>query len=132
VYFTFKYMLNHITQHLPALEAANNPYTITARSYMNKSLSIAVQGFGNVGSIVALEAFRDSTGSHKVVAVSDRNVTLYHEDGLPIDQLIQYVSNNLGDLPTSNEVLAGLNIKATILEREEILYCDADVLFLAA
>src|SRR5690606_32133801 len=29
-------------------------------------------------------------------------------------------------------VLASLNIKATILEREEILYCDADVLFLAA
>jgi len=132
VYFTFKYMLNHMQQHLPSLDAANNPYVTTARSYINRPLSIAVQGFGNVGSVVALEAFRDSTGSHKVIAVSDRNVTLYHEDGLPIDQLIHFVTNNLGDLPTSNEVLAGLNIKAKILEREEILYCDADVLFLAA
>ncbi|MFP3339353.1 glutamate dehydrogenase, partial [Micrococcus sp. SIMBA_131] len=68
----------------------------------------------------------------KVVAVSDRNVTLYNGDGLDIKALIEFTSNHEGDLPTTEEALSEHEIKADIQEREDVLYLDTDVLILAA
>lgn len=133
VYFTFRYMLHDfIKVHRGYLTNSSNPFAENVLAQAEKSLSIAVQGFGNVGSIVALEAHKCTYLNNKVVAVSDRNVTLYNADGLSIPALIDYANRHQGDLPKTKEDLAELELKADILEREEVLYLDVDVLVLAA
>lgn len=130
VYFSFRYVLDYVNEHLSLLDLHQNPYVETAKKYMNKPLSLAIQGFGNVGSVIAAEAFRE--GKHRVVAVSDRNVTLYQEQGLPIDKLINYCQLHQGELPANEEQLQLADVKAEVLDREAVLYSDVDVLFLAA
>jgi len=133
VYFVFKYMLQqYVNSHLSVLDAYNNPYVTTVKRFINRPLSIAIQGFGNVGSVVASEAFKDNDGMHKVVAVSDRNVTLYSEQGLPIDKLLSFSRLHQGELPMNEQQLQEADVQATILDREAVLYHDVDVLFLAA
>lgn len=133
VYFTFKYMLeSYIRSNLSTLETYNNPYLPIAKSYLNRPLTIAIQGFGNVGAVIAQEAFRDQSVQHTVVAVSDRNVTLYNEQGLPIDKLLQYSADHAGELPTTAEACVAYHIEAQIQDREAVLYQAVDVLFLAA
>lgn len=133
VYFVFKYLLhNYINKHLSQLEAYHNPYVSTAKRFINRPLSIAIQGFGNVGSVIASEAFKDHEAGHKVVAVSDRNVTLYSEQGLPIDKLLLYSQSHQGELPMNEQQLITADVQAEILDREAVLYSDVDVLFLAA
>jgi len=85
-----------------------------------------------VGSIAALEAYKCSFLHNKVVAVSDRNVTLYNPDGLPIPALIEYAAANQGDLPATEADLTVLGIKAVLLDRTDVLYLNVDVLLLAA
>jgi len=53
------------------------------------ALNVAVQGFGNVGSVVAAECVR--RGAH-VVAVSDVTGGLYNPKGLPIEDLLAHVA----------------------------------------
>ncbi|MER2009872.1 MAG: glutamate dehydrogenase, partial [Psychrobacillus sp.] len=133
VYFTFRYMLgNYAKEHEQTLTGSDNPYAKTLMKYANRPLRVAVQGFGNVGSVTALEAANCSYLQNKVVAVSDRNVTLFHEEGLDIQALVQFSAGNKGDLPTSEEQLKEAGVKASIRSREEILTMDVDVLFLAA
>ncbi|WP_424767242.1 Glu/Leu/Phe/Val family dehydrogenase [Paenibacillus sp. sgz302251] len=133
VYFTFRYMLHDFLKTQSNwLAGSTNPFVQTALAHSDRPLSIAVQGFGNVGSVAALEAYKCSYLNNKVVAVSDRNVTLYNPDGLSIPALIEYAARNQGDLPASETALAELDIKAQIVGREEVLYLDVDVLILAA
>ncbi len=133
VYFTFRYMLsNYAKEHEQTLASSDNPFAKTLLEYANRTLRVAVQGFGNVGSVTALEAAKCSNLQNKVVAVSDRNVTLYHEEGLDISALVQFSAENKGDLPTTEEQLKEAGVTASILSREEILTMDVDVLFLAA
>ncbi len=133
VYYTFRYMLHDFLKSQSGwLAGSSNPYVQTALGHADRQLSIAVQGFGNVGSVASLEAYKCSYLHNKVVAVSDRNVTLYNPDGLSIPTLIEYTARNRGDLPGTEEALAELDIKAEILGREEVLYLNADVLILAA
>src|SRR5690606_39417432 len=89
----------YVNSHLSVLDAYNNPYVTTVKRFINRPLSIAIQGFGNVGSVVASEAFKDNDGMHKVVAVSERNVTLYSDHGLPIDKLLSFSRLHHGELP---------------------------------
>ncbi|GGA87533.1 Glu/Leu/Phe/Val family dehydrogenase [Ornithinibacillus halotolerans] len=133
VYYTFRYLLyDFMRTQEKWLTDRNNIFAKTALSLKDKSLKLAVQGFGNVGSVAALSAYQCNHLNNKVVAVSDRNVTLYNSDGLDIPGLVSFVANNKGDLPTSEEQLLDADIKATILSREEILTLEVDVLFLAA
>ncbi|MBB6453690.1 glutamate dehydrogenase (NAD(P)+) [Salirhabdus euzebyi] len=133
VYFTFRYMLyNFLKDQKDLLTKTDNIFAKTALSLGEKPLKIAVQGFGNVGSIAALESYNCTSIQNKVVSVSDRNVTLYNSEGLDIPALIDFTSNNKGDLPTTAEQLDEHDIKANILDREEVLYLDVDVLILAA
>lgn len=70
---------------------------IEAAEYLKVDLSrctAAVQGFGNVGSVVAQELAKLRV---KVIAVSDRTGGLYDEKGLPVDALVEHVAKN-GDL----------------------------------
>ncbi|MGM7700266.1 Glu/Leu/Phe/Val family dehydrogenase [Pseudalkalibacillus sp. Hm43] len=133
VYFTYRYMMHDfMNENREWLDAQENPFARTALNHDRKDLKMAIQGFGNVGSVAALEAYRCSHLNNKIVAVSDRNVTIYNEEGLDIPALVDYTANNEGDLPTTEKELAGLEMKAEILDREKVLYMDVDVLVLAA
>ncbi|MDR5658571.1 Glu/Leu/Phe/Val dehydrogenase [Serpentinicella sp. ANB-PHB4] len=57
--------------------------------------TIAVQGFGNVGSYAAL--YMSKMGS-KVVAVSDSSTCIVNKNGFHVQSLIDYVQNNNGEL----------------------------------
>lgn len=50
-----------------------------------------VQGFGNVGSVAAAELAKLGI---KIIGVSDRTGGFYDPKGLPVDGLLQYVSQN--------------------------------------
>lgn len=133
VYFTFRYMLHDFLKEQSGwLAGSSNAYAQTALAHAGKPLSIAIQGFGNVGSVTALEAYKCTYLKNKVVAVSDRNVTLYDPDGLSIPALIDYAAAHQGDLPANEADLASLGMKPQVLNREDVLYLDVDVLILAA
>ncbi|WP_175990200.1 Glu/Leu/Phe/Val dehydrogenase [Bacillus sp. Marseille-Q1617] len=133
VFFTFRYMIHDfIKNQKNLLTKTDNVFAKTALKYEDKPLTISVQGFGNVGSVAALEAYQSTHLKNKVVAVSDRNVTLYNSDGLDIPALIEFTMRNKGDLPTTPEQLKEIDTKAEISDREDVLYLDVDVLILAA
>lgn len=133
VYFTFRYLFHDfLNNNEVTVENSDNQYAKIALSYQNKPMTLAIQGFGNVGSAVALDAYQCSHINNKVVAVSDVNVTLFNEDGLNIPALVAFVEKNNGDLPKDDSELTEAGVKAEILEREEILHVNVDALFLAA
>ena len=78
---------------------------------------IAIQGFGNVGSFTAKCAH--DMGA-KVVAIAEQNVTLYNENGLDIDALMEYKAQNKGNI----QGFPG----ATEISAEEFWGLDVDVL----
>ncbi len=82
--------------------------------------TIAVQGFGRVGSHTAL--YLAQRGA-KVVAVSDVSGAIYHPKGLDIEQLI--------DVVAKEGVVTALPDVESISD-DDLLYMDADVLVLAA
>jgi glutamate dehydrogenase (NAD(P)+) len=133
VYFTFRYLFHDFLQNQKSLlTKTDNVFAKTVVKFENQAMKLAVQGFGNVGSVAALEAYQCSNLQNKVVAVSDRNVTLFNEDGLNVPSLVKFTKSNKGDLPISDEELAAAGVKAEILDREAILYLDVDTLILAA
>jgi glutamate dehydrogenase (NAD(P)+) len=133
VYFTFRYLIHdYVTANEKTLAVSTNPFAKTALEFINKPLTIAIQGFGNVGSVTALEAYRCQNIQNKVVAVSDRNVTLFNPDGLDIPALVDFTAKNRGDLPTTEEQLKEITVSAVIQPREDVLTMEVDVLFLAA
>jgi glutamate dehydrogenase (NAD(P)+) len=133
VYFTFRYMFHDFLKDQEQwLLNTENIFAKTALDYADRPLKIAVQGFGNVGSVTALEAYHCVDLQNKVVAVSDRNVMLYNSDGLDIPALVQFTSENKGDLPITDEQLSQAGVKAVIKDNGEILSLDVDVMILAA
>ncbi|TKD72662.1 Glu/Leu/Phe/Val dehydrogenase [Pseudalkalibacillus hwajinpoensis] len=133
VYYTLRYMLhNFVNENEEWFKKNDNRFAKTALNHTKRQLTIGIQGFGNVGSVAALESYTCNYLDTKVVAVSDRNVTLYNEEGLNIKALIEFTSHHDGDLPTTNEALSQNDIKAEIQDREDVLYLDTDVLILAA
>ncbi|GAB6931068.1 Glu/Leu/Phe/Val dehydrogenase [Paenibacillus sp. JCM 10914] len=132
-YYTLRYLLHdYLNEHQERLVDTTCTYAQTALAKWKQPLSVAVQGFGNVGSVAALEAYRCSYLNNKVVAVSDRNVTLLNQEGLDISSLVLFSSSNNGELPRTSDELMEAGIQAEIRDREEILYLGVDVLVLAA
>ena len=85
-----------------------------------KGSRIAVQGFGNVGSVAAdLMAKAGAT----IVAVSDKSTALYNAKGLDVPDMIQWVREK--------KQLAGYS-KAETITHEQVLTVDCDVLIPAA
>ncbi|MDA3129888.1 Glu/Leu/Phe/Val dehydrogenase [Aliibacillus thermotolerans] len=91
---------------------------------------VAIQGFGNVGSVAALEAY-NCPQKHLVVAVADQFTTLVHPSGLNIDKLNSFAQQHKR-LPNTEEELAELNVEAKIKPSEAILTEETDILILAA
>lgn len=101
------------------------------KSRKGKQIKLAIQGFGNVGSVAALEAYRYEHIKHKVVAVSDQFTTLYNEDGLHIEKLVEFTARNK-DLPKTKDELEQVGIEAELMPATAIITVDTDVLILAA
>jgi len=85
-----------------------------------RGTTVAVQGFGNVGSITAQLLTREGC---KVVAVSDRTGGIYNPSGLDIEDVINWVKHH--------KTLEGY-AKAESITNEELLLLDVDVLVPAA
>jgi len=98
---------------LSALEKLKiNPYNST----------VSVQGFGNVGSHAAL--LLEERGS-KIVAISDITGAYYNEDGINIQQAIDYRLDNKG-------LLEGFDGAEKMSDAQELLTLEVDVLVPAA
>ncbi len=83
-----------------------------------EDLRASVQGFGNVGSYLALFLFRAGI---KVVAISDSSLCLYKSDGFDVDALLQYSQQN--------KTIKGYHetgIKT--LDRDKIFELDSEIL----
>ncbi len=85
-----------------------------------KGARVAVQGFGNVGSIAA--ELMEAQGM-KVVAVSDKSGGVYHEEGLRIQDVIQHVRQRK---------FCADYAEAQHVTNDELLTLDCDVLVPAA
>src|SRR5436305_7956794 len=85
-----------------------------------KSARVAVQGFGNVGSVAADLMAREGA---RIVAVSDKSGALHNPEGLDIAELIKWVKEH--------RQLAGYP-KAEAFSKEQLLTVDCDVLVPAA
>lgn len=86
-------------------------------------LIMAVQGFGNVGSVGSLLIHRQGV---KVVCVGDINGTWYNPNGLDIEAMYVYANSHGISLKGYTE--AG----ATIIPDMDLFSQDVDVLFMAA
>jgi len=85
-----------------------------------KGTTVAVQGFGNVGSVTAQLLAREGC---KVTAISDRTCGWYNASGIDVDDAIAYVKKN--------KVLEGYG-KGDLIVSDELLTLDVDVLVPAA
>lgn len=81
---------------------------------------VAVQGFGNVGSVASSIAHHMGA---RVVAVSDKDGGLYNSSGIDIDDLLEYkrIHRNLSGYP-----------KAEPISNRDLLELPVDILFPAA
>ncbi|MFC1738801.1 Glu/Leu/Phe/Val dehydrogenase [Planctomycetota bacterium] len=83
-------------------------------------MRVAVQGFGNVGSVAAAEITKCGA---KVVAIADLSGGIANNDGLDIEDLLEHYQKAGG--------LKGFK-KATEFERDRIFEADCDILIPAA
>lgn len=92
--------------------------------------SVAVQGFGNAGSVIARHLF---DAGYKVVAVSDSQGGIFHANGLDIPSIQQFKQStrSLQAVYCQGTVCSLLNGHRT-LTNEELLTLDVDILIPAA
>ncbi len=89
-----------------------------------RGATVAVQGFGNVGSVAALLLHQAGA---KVVGVADISGGLYHPSGLNIPELVEHVARS------PRHVIAGYAAPGVVpIPAEEVLTLDVDVLIPAA
>ncbi|MFK8182545.1 MAG: Glu/Leu/Phe/Val dehydrogenase [Phormidesmis sp.] len=104
----------------------------TMMSKLGKSpneLTVAVQGFGNAGSVVARNLFE---AGYKVVAVSDSKGGIYNKAGLNIPDVQQFKQTHreMKDVYCHDSVCSVASTNT--LTNEEILTLDVDILVPAA
>src|SRR5580765_5883788 len=85
-----------------------------------KGTRVAVQGFGNVGSVAADLMAKEGA---IIVAVSDKSTALHNPKGLDVQDLIKWVKEH--------RALGGYT-KAETITHEQVLTVDCDVLIPAA
>ncbi len=91
--------------------------------------TIAVQGFGNAGAIVAELLAK---GGYKVVAVSDSLGGIYAEKGLDIPSIRQYKNEHRGIKGVYCQDTVCSIVEHKTITNEELLTLDVDVLIPAA
>lgn len=133
VYFSYRFLIETFRkQRDTVVEEMNHASIETLKKHSSKQVRIGIQGFGNVGSVIALEAHHQLNEEQLVIAVSDKNITLQNEEGLDIEKMIAFAQSHDGDLPQTKQELSEAGIQATILERDALLTLNIDILFLAA
>lgn len=92
-------------------------------------LTVAVQGFGNAGSVIAQHLFE---AGYKVVAVSDSKGGIYNKSGLNIPDVQQFKQTHreMKDVYCADSVCSVAS--TDILTNEEILSLNVDILIPAA
>ena len=85
-----------------------------------KGCTVAIQGFGNVGSITAQLLQREGC---KIVAIGDREASIYNKNGVDVEDAIAYTQKHRS--------LAGYTQGDTI-DANDLLTLDVDVLVPAA
>lgn len=85
-----------------------------------RGLTVAIQGFGNVGSVAARLLFEKGC---KVIAVSGSKGGIYNKKGINIKNLIQHINEN-------KEIADFHNVNT--ITNEELLALDCDILIPAA
>ena len=88
-----------------------------------KNMTVAVQGFGNVGSVGARLI---AEAGAKVVAIGDVAVNLYNPNGLDVEKAYEYANSHGRSLVGYSE--PGM----TTITGQELLAQDVDILYLAA
>ncbi len=110
-------------------EATGRGLTYTLETWCEKkgvpmsSLTLAVQGFGNVGSVGALLMHREGV---KVIAIGDIDGSLYNPNGIDVEKAYEYANSHGRSLKGYEEE------GATIIPNPELLKLPVDVLFMAA
>ncbi len=98
-------------------------------NYLPEKTTIAIQGFGNVGGILA-ELL--SKAGYRVVAVSDSQGGIYAEKGLDIPSIRQYKNERRGMKAVYCEGSVCNIVEHKIVTNQELLGLDVDVLIPAA
>ncbi len=110
-------------------EATGRGLCYTLLSYLEKAgkdpkdITMAVQGFGNVGSVGSLLMHREGI---KIVAIGDVHGSLYNPNGIDIEAAYEYANSHGRSLKGYTE--AGV----TVIPNDKLLQLDVDVLFMAA
>jgi glutamate dehydrogenase (NAD(P)+) len=113
---------------LGRVEATGRGVMVSALAAMEKlkinpyHASIAVQGFGNVGSYAALLM---SERGCTITAISDISGAYYNENGIDVNKAIGYRNNN-------NGTLEGFDGAELMKDASDLLTLDVDVLVPAA
>lgn len=93
-----------------------------------KGKSVAIQGFGNVGSHAAL--FLYEMGA-RIVAISDHTGGIYSENGLPVERMYELQNSSKRYIPI-NDMVDKLSVGGQRITNEELLTLDVDILVPAA
>jgi glutamate dehydrogenase (NADP+) len=91
--------------------------------------TVAVQGFGNAGAIVAELLFR---AGYKIVAVSDSQGAIYARSGLDIPSIRQYKLSSKGIKAVYCEGSVCNIVEHEVLTNQELLTLNVDILVPAA
>ncbi|MGC1308144.1 MAG: Glu/Leu/Phe/Val dehydrogenase [Phormidesmis sp.] len=94
-----------------------------------EELTVAVQGFGNAGSVVAQQLFE---AGYKVVAVSDSKGGIYDSNGLNIPDVQQFKQTHHAMKAVYCKDTVCNIVEHDMLTNEEILSLDVDILIPAA
>lgn len=94
--------------------------TLQEKLNLPEKCTVAIQGFGNVGSF-AMKSFLED--GHKVIAISDSKGGLYKQEGFTLEEIENHKKTNgrLADYPTAQNI-----------SNEELLELECDVLVPAA
>jgi len=95
--------------------------TLDNLNMKSEGTTVAIQGFGNVGSVAAQQLYRFGA---KVIGVSDYTGGLYNPNGLDVNKLMDYAAShgNFGEY----------NDDCERISNEELLTLECDVLIPAA
>jgi glutamate dehydrogenase (NADP+) len=98
-------------------------------SYIPEKTTIAIQGFGNVGGILAELLAK---AGYRVVAVSDSQGGIYAEKGLDIPSIRQYKSERRSMKAVYCDGSVCNIVEHQVISNQELLELDVDVLIPAA
>jgi glutamate dehydrogenase (NAD(P)+) len=91
--------------------------------FEKENMTVAVQGYGNVGSVAA-KLLQEK--GFKIVAISDYSCALYKKEGINVEAAIAYAEKN-------NRLLAGYKEDGIeLISNDKLLALDVDVLVPAA